>query len=420
MLKFNIDNYINKRNTSVVNIVAGFYLIFLTFFVLIYIFVLKKDTVFFLRDDGYYTLGKYFYEGRISLLYQLRSPGILLFFSFFNFFPEPFHPFLRLFITFILSYSSLLLSSKIFENMLSKKQMLIGFSVSVFNPVFIHFTIKSTPEIYLLFFLGLIIFFYRKYLKEYKIKYLLLVIMIIFLAMSFKPVFFLISFFLIGHSILVKNFKRLVIPLSTFSVISVIVFFLSSVFTKPANNNINFVFVESVIVPTYIIDAIMKTGELNLGTKEEYLNATPEKSNYTICMDSYNEYLSDYKKRNSDYSEYAVIVDFIKNNFFKFSLVKLLSPVTFISLSSNSIETVVNFFLNIILIILSIASIKRIFREHKSDILVIICVILGYSFVFFLSACYIRYSLPAIFYLYPFTGILIHNYISKIFKKKKI
>jgi hypothetical protein len=176
--------------------------------------------------------------------------------------------------------------------------------------------------------------------------------------------------------------------------------------------------VESIVVPTFLPDAIIKTKELNLGTKEEYLNEMPDKSNYLICMEYYDVFMSDYKQRNTNHSEFMIILDFVKNNFIKFSLVKVFSPITFISLSSSTPETILNFILNIILILISIISLKKILKENRSEIVLILCVIMGYSFVFFLSACYIRYSLPTLFLLYPFSGIYISDKLKKIMERK--
>jgi peptidoglycan/xylan/chitin deacetylase (PgdA/CDA1 family) len=409
-----IKKFISGISKDPVIIVLFLYTILISLFVLGYTLILHNDIKFFLNDDGYYVMGRYVYEGRITLMHQYRSPGILFFFSLYHYLPEIIHPYLRLLITVLLTYGNLYLASRIFENILTKRQMLIGLFLSVFNPVYLHFSFKSTPEIYLVFFTGLIIFYYRKYLIEYSKKYLFYTILVVIAGMSFKPVFFLISFFLIVHSILTGRFKKLAVPLTIFSILSIIILLISSNLTKPLTNEPNVIIVESLIVPTFLPDAIMKTKELNLGTKEEYLLEKQDKSNLFICMEMYNQYLSDYKLNNTDYSESAIVLDFIKKNFIKFTLVKLFSPITLISLSSSTSETVLNFFLNIFLIILCIVSIKKIYKKKKDDVLIILSVILGYSFVFFLASCYIRYSMPVLFFLYPFSGIVISSALSKL------
>ena len=398
-----MKKYFNDNDNSPVSIVFLLYFAFLSVFVFTYIIIMHKDPVFFLNDDGYANLGKYYFEGRISLSHLSRNPGLIFLFSFFNYFPESLHPFLRL-----------------FKNLLSKRQLLIGLLISVFNPVYLHFTIKSTPEVYLTFFIGLIIFFYMKYINDLKIRYLVYAIFFSCIAMLFKPVFFAIPVFLFLHGILIKKLKYLFIPTIIFSVTVLISFFLATSFTKPLDEQFNYITVENIVTPTYLPKAILQTKQLNLGTREEDLTINKENSNYLIVMDSYYNWLNSYQKKNNNYSDASIILDFIKDNYFMFFLVKIISPITFISLSSSTKETVMNLFLNIFLIVLCIASIKKIYKEHKNDILIILCVILGYSFAFFLSASYIRYSLPFVFYFFPFSGILINNFLeNKIFKKKQ-
>lgn len=414
-----LKKYFNSNNKAVVNIVFLFYSVFLILFVLTYILILKKDAVFFLNDDGYFSIGVSYFENKISLLHQYRSPGLILLYSFFNYLPSFFHPFLRLFLTLLFTYGNIYLVSRIFENLLNKKQMLIGLLCSVFNPVYIHFTIKNTPEIYLAFSVGLIIFFYKKYLKDFKIRYLIIIISVTCLSMAIKPVFFLIPAFLFIHIILIKKIKKLLIPVFTYFIFVLITFFMSSFFTKPLNQDINYFMIQSITVPTYLPSAIMQTKELNLGTTDEILSENKANSNFLICMDKYNNWLEGYQLKNNHYTEWELILDFIKDNFLMFFIVKLISPLTFISLSSTTAETITNFVLNTFLIVLCIRSIKLIYNSRKNDILVILTVIIGYSFAFFLSATYIRYSLPFIFYFFPFSGILLNRFIEiRIFKKK--
>ncbi|MCE1165485.1 MAG: hypothetical protein LWX07_08810, partial [Bacteroidetes bacterium] len=92
---------------------SGYYSVFIVYaiivilFAAVFIFVFHKDPVFFLTDDGYYVVGKLFYEGKYTLLHQSRGPGLYLLFSTFNIFPDIVHPYLRILVTLAVTFGNL-------------------------------------------------------------------------------------------------------------------------------------------------------------------------------------------------------------------------------------------------------------------------------------------------------------------------
>jgi hypothetical protein len=413
-----VKNIFDFLSHSPVNSVFLLYSVFFIIIICILVFLIHKPMDFFLKDDGYYTLGKLFFDGKISLAHQYRGPGFLLLFASFNYFPEYMHPYLRLIVTFAFIYANLLIASNLFDNILTRKQIFIGLLISVFNPVFIHFTIKSTPEIYLILFLGLIILFYKKFVNELKIKNFVVVLFVVVIATFFKPVFFIIPALLFFHCIIMGKFKKLIISLIIFIIVALAANISFSKYTKFYGKNSKSYGIEDVLVPTFIPVAIMKTGELNMGTKVETLQSNQDQSNYLIGFEYFKNWLSKYYQENEDSSEIKLVYYFIKENYLMFFFVKIISPVMFISFASSTEETILCFFINIIFIYLSIVSIKRVFKKYKSDILIILFSLLGYAFVFFLSFSYIRYSVPFMFYFSIFIGILYKSDNNRIENKK--
>jgi hypothetical protein len=157
----------------------------------------------------------------------------------------------------------------------------------------------------------------------------------------------------------------------------------------------------------------MKSGEINLGTGEEL---TLGKANYALCDLYWKNWLEEYSKLNKDVPEYKIAIDFTKDNLFRSVLLRITSPVLFISLTSSTTETISYLFLYGWLVILSISCMRKIKKDLRKEISAIIYVLMGYASVFFLTLSYARYSIPLMFYLLMFTGI----YFSEIIDRRII
>jgi hypothetical protein len=414
-----VNKYYKKCVDSGANTIFALYALFLIVFYFIYIFILHKNPDFFLTDDGYYTYGKLMFEGKISFLYQSRGPGLYLLFAVFNFFPEYLHPFMRILLTISVVYGNIYFASKIFKKILNKEQFFWGLLIAVFNPLNIHFTIKNTPEVYLTFIMGFIVFFYLKYTETSKSKFIILLTAGILIGMAFKPVFFLIPIFMLFQNIFILKRKKYYIAISVLIVISISSYFLFQTYTREKEADRNSYGFKDILSRVYLYDAMAKTGEINLGTSEELQKTRTEKSNYYLCFDYYEKWLKEYNKDHIVNSEATIAIDFTKDNFMKSVLLRVTSPVLFFSLTSNTFETILYFFLYGGLIVLSISCIKKVYRNFRVEISGIVSILLGYAFVFFLTLSYARYSIPLIFFLLMFTGIFFEKYFSRIFLKRE-
>jgi hypothetical protein len=414
-----IKKYYLKCCNSNVNSVFALYVIFISLFALAYIFVFHKKPDYFLIDDGYYMIGKYFYEGKITLSHQVRGPGMILLFSSFNIFPAYIHPYLRILITLIVTYGNLFFVSKIFENILSKKQLFWGMLLAIFNPLYIHFTIKNTPEVFITFFLGVIIFSYIRFLKTMNIRYIFYSILFVLIGMFFKPVFFLIPLSLLIHNIFINKNKKIFYILIIFSLLSIMSYFSFHLFTKSEEKGSFTYGYPDIMGRIYLFDAIMKTGELNMGTTDDLLRTGNEKSNFLICNEYFEKWLKDYEKEHTNYSELELAYSYIKDNLLRFVFLRVTSPLLFICLTSNTFETVSYLFLYSVLVYMVIVSLKKLYKKNRCEILIIIYTLMGYAMVFFLSLSYARYSIPFMFYFLIFIGVILDKYAERIFGNKE-
>jgi len=196
------------------------------------------------------------------------------------------------------------------------------------------------------------------------------------------------------------------------NIISFSSYFSFQSFTKLKNTEAYSYGFRDIMSRVFIYDAMVKTGEINLGTQEEMIGAGKEKSNYILCEDYFNRWLTEYAKNNPVSSEAKIAFDFTKEYFGKSLLLRVTSPLLFFSLTSNTAETISYLFLYAILIYLSISSIKKIYKTNRNEISVIISVLLGYASVFFLTLSYARYSIPFMFFFLMFAGIFFEKVIN--------
>lgn len=413
-----ITKYYKKAAGKSAFYVSLQYAVFMLLFFVFYVYLLKRNPDFFLTDDGYYACGKAFYEGRIGFLNQSRGPALYLIFSAINFFPDSLHPLLRVLLTIAVMTGNIFIASKIFSKMLDKKQLFWGLMISVFNPLTIHFTIKNTPEVYLVLIMGLIILFYRKFNETVRYKYLFYSALSILAGMVFKPVFFLIPFFMLMHNIFIIKRRKSYPAILLVITVSMASYFMFQSFTKINYETTYSYGFRDILSRVYLFDAMSMTGEINLGAHEEMLKTGSQKSNYILCDELLENWLKEYKEANPDKQETAIALDFTLDHFGKSILLRATSPVLFISLTSNTAETVIYLILHTALIILSVNCIRKIYAKFRNEISGIIYVLLGYTAVFILTLSYARYSIPFLFYFLVFTGIFFSKVINRFSTEK--
>jgi hypothetical protein len=391
--KFNLLKIFTNR----ILLISILYSFFILAFFIFYVFVLGKDSSFFLGDDGYYTKGKMFFNGG-SLLGQYTPPLFSLLLSVLNFFPVEFHSFLRIIITLFFVNFNIFIAKLIFQNVLSHRIFSLGLFLALFNPLFIHWTIKSTPEVYVTFFIGLLILFLIKYSQTKQIKYIFIYCMILFLATNFKPVFLFIPLTFLSFAIIKWNRKLIV--LSAGGLIYLIVIQLLTLsYSKPEGDTKREYGRADLIASNFLVETMIETGKFEFGSNTGLMINSPNESNLWLILKKYSEWEKIYITQNPNSSLLKTFVDFSIENPTKVIITRLVAPILFISLSSSTAESLSNLFINLFIVFCSIYGIKEVFKKEPNVLLCVLLTLAGYFLTFFISFSYARYSVPVLFYL---------------------
>lgn len=355
---------------------------------------------FLLIDDGYYLIGKNFFEGNSSLSHQFRGPGIPLLLSSLNFFPAAVHPYLRLLITQLITLLNIYLGFKIFSNFFSKNAVIMGSLIALFNPLYIWWAcVRSSPEIYITAFLGLVIIASLKLLGKSKSLYFSFLIVLIPTSLLFKPVLFLIPLFLLIYFFLYKRYKLLFAALFLFLVC---IFSLKIVidYTRPVNG---FAYGDNVIMfDAFFTESVLKSGKLGFyqggGEKAE------ENSNTQYIYSNINRWTAEYIAKYHTTDPFKMNVEFIKEKAGIVFLSKLLNPIYFISFADSTTKTIFNFVINIVILSMAFMGFKKIRKEYNQQINLLLFIFIGYYSVYFLTTSIARYFIPLLFYISIFAG----------------
>ncbi len=370
---------------------------------------------FFLSDDGYYALGKNFFYGYASLWHQIRGPGIPIILSSLNFFPDYLHPYLRILITQLFTLINIYLAFKIFSRFLPKNVIFWGLIISLFNPLYLWWTcIRSSPEIYATAFLGLIILASFGLLKNKKMLSLIALIILIPLSLLFKPVLFLIPFFLFIHFLSIKDYK---LVRGTFLLF--LIGFLSLVgtmkLTKPANEP-SYGEV-SIMFDAFFTESLLQTGQLgyNRGSGE-----LPEEGSSTeYIYIKIKEWTDNYEKKHGELDPIDMNIAFIQEKMDVILISKLLNPVYFISFADTTRKTIAIFAINTAILFFSLRNLKKVKNNFKAEISVLIFIFIGFYSIYFLTTSIARYAIPLLFYISVFSGMSVVNLIKKFSIKQK-
>lgn len=381
-----------------------------------------------LRDDGYYDIAKGFVNGG-SLLHRSVGPVLPLIFSVIHIFPPFLHPFIRLLIALSFSIGTIIILYNITKDYITEKQFFWGSLFFIFNPIYNHFILKSTPEIYLAFCLGLFIFLLLKYYKTGTIKYLMYSMFIFILSVLLKPVFLLIPFLLLFSTIFTKS-KKVLFTSIIFIFLSISGYLLFDKITDVKyENNIEktlknpYDVARLFITDTFWTDYVIKTKRFHNGNIKRY-QPNSHKKNYNFGgsideMKTATKWMKNFFNKYPNRNSLFMILYFIYDKPFLVLQKLLVSPILFFSMSSRPVETCIMLIVSGFSIFFSILGIRTIMKNSKikKEILLIISTIIGFSSIFFISISYVRYSLPILPFLYVWSGIPISNKIYKYLKR---
>lgn len=375
-----------------------------------------------LRDDGYYNIAKNFVHGDSSLFHKFREPLLPLIFSILFIFPDSLHPFIRLLITLIFSLGVIIITYKITKDYLKIKQFFWGSLLFILNPVYIHWTFKSAPEIYLCFLLGLFIYNILRYIKTKKIGYILCALLSFFLSFFIKPVFLFIPILMFIFGLIFIKSKKIIIVSIICLILGFVGYKTQDRITK-INYGLNIPKIERkydyvhkvfLISQSYWTDYVVKTKQLRFSFINKYTIAYKDDKS----LEEYTKgWIDDFYKKYPDKGLIFMNLYFIYKEPLLVLQKLILSPFFYFSMSSRTYETFIKLFVSIVSLILSIIGIKKIFNvikwQGRKEILLILSIVLGYIILHLVSGCHNRYSLPVLPYLYVWGGVTFLRFKSK-------
>lgn len=377
------------------------------------------------KDDGYFRMGYELYFGLNPISGRVLGPLLGIIYTPVFIFPDYLYPVARLLIAQIFTLGNLifvfLILSRVFIESNERKINYIYFGLLGFalNPLYVYFTLKPTPELYITFFLLGTLFFSLKYLSEYRMIYIFLCIVFYGLSIFIKPVLCLIPALFFLYFL----FKRKIKLSLVFLIVNIfnLVFFYSYIkFTEAKHDekSINYSNIDYAYINyTYLVRDIIQTRDFSTGTKIESGNREEQRN--TIAVKELKEFVLEngengFLKRN---------INFIKKETAWFVVARILSPLFFFSLYSTTKYTVLFLFLNLFIILTGLTGMKKTVKENDSKDLVefILITLIGYIMIFMLTYSYVRYAVPVVSVLSAFSCIAFyHYYMEKKIKKEKI
>lgn len=371
-----------------------------------------------LRDDCYYSISKDFVSGG-SLLHRFRGPFLPVIYSFLFFFPESFRPFLRLVLSMIFSVGVLLILFQITKDYLTDKQFFFGSLIFILNPVYIHWIFRSTPEVYLSFFLGLFILCVINYFRTYKIYYLILASIVFILTFFIKPVFLFIPFALLVATIVIRS-RRLVIYSSLLLIIGFWAYNIQERFThviypndtKKEERQFEYVHKIFLIEDSFWVDYVLKTKQFHKGTLYSYpIEHDPGQA--------VRHWISDFFQKYPESNYIFMNIYFIYDRPLLVLQKILISPLFYFSMSARTIETFIKLAFTIVSLSLSILGIKIVLKTpgHTKEVIIIMAIITGYILLHLLTHAMNRYSMPVLPYLYVWGGTTLLRFKETVISK---
>ena len=368
-----------------------------------------------LRDDGYYNIAKSFVHGG-NLMHRFRGPVLPLIFSTLFLFPDKWHSILRLVISLMVSIAVICISYQIAKNYLNLRQFLIGGLLFILNPIYIHWTFKSSPEIYLSLCLGLFILNILKYYKWHKIKCLIYATVAFVISFFIKPTFLFIPIvMLIAACIWVKS-KEIIVVSFLYIVMGIVSFVACDKFTQikyePSTKLIQrkYAYVHKIflITDSFWTDYVLKTRQFHKGTVHRY--KIPYKEGKSLYECKY-EWLEHFFRKYPDANLLFTNLYFIYDKPWLVVQKLLVSPIFYFSMSARTYETFLKLIFNAIALFFVMWGIKILYRQKyvRKELTLILSIVAGYIILHLLTHAMNRYALPILPYLFVFGGVSLAN-----------
>lgn len=387
----------NTKNKYIVILISVHVLLIAALLIVVVSLGVDYDTLL-LMDDGYYDSAGLLVQGKApNSLYGLGYPCLL---TVLYLFPRFLHPFLRLFMSILLTFGSIVVIFKIFRNYFTHKEIFWGGIVLIANPLYVHWMFRSRPEAPLVLLLGLVILYSQRYLQDKRVLNLLLASVFLALSIFTKPTFVLIPFFLLFLFAFMRSRKVFLLSI-TLGVISIASFLGTKKLVENRKKDAEYYHIPSIVASAFYVDAILKNHDF----KTQYMyveNANGDTIRNPRLVPG-DEWIENYEKRfgNSNPIMMSIRLACEKPSLVIQQLVA--NPFLAFSLSSTEFETFSHLLINLCAVMLSIYGIVKI--TDKSDILYVHLVIL-FSVYTLLVLIHSRgpYFVPIIPYLFVFAG----------------
>jgi len=394
--------------------------IFIIFLIMRYVFNVSGES--FCHDDGYSHIAQRFYNGEVSLTGKVLGPFLPFLFSVIFVFPDFLYPVIRLLITQFFTLGNLIFAYLIFFRVFKHsegkifKYVFYGLLFFVMNPMYLYFTLKSTPEVYITFFLMGIIYFTYKLINSFNIYYLFLCVIFYGLSIFIKPVLILIPIVFLLFHLFKKRFNIALIFL-IINLFNLLFFYSFIKFTevKSDKKSINYSNIDyAYITYTYLVKNIIQSKDFNTGTKA--IEIYYDEGSHSFSKKKFKEFIEE----NEGKSFIERNTNFVIKEPVWFIVARILTPVFFFSLYSSTKATILFFILNLIILIPAYFGMKNMYKNEKEKelIAVILLSLTGYILLYFLTYSYVRYALPVISILSVFSSYVLYNlYLRKKFNR---
>jgi 4-amino-4-deoxy-L-arabinose transferase-like glycosyltransferase len=354
-----------------------------------------------LVDDGYYRLAGEFVDGG-SLLHNRIGPGVPLIYSTIYLFPERYHPYVRLALAVLFNIGTIIVLWLISRNFLSAKEYFVGSLFVILNPVFIHWTFKSTPDSYLAFFVALFAFFLlRSYDNKHDYMNFFFASVILLCSIFIRPSVLFIPPALILVGIFMRN-KKLLIHAFLLLCVCIIGFSINGKICSAnyENKAVGYTTgVSSFMHNAYLLDTIVRTGKIEKGLKN---NKTSRMNIQQRANFENKKWQDDYLKKHPDAGSLQVLWAFTIDNPTLVLRKLYLNPIFIFTLAARHVEFYCN--LVIVLITLLFVVVGMYYIPKNTKFWIIAGVISGYLLLFIIVHAYNRYSVAVLPILYVFAG----------------
>lgn len=361
-----------------------------------------------LQDDGYYQLAGKFVSGNGSLFGNSVGPGMPLLYSIIYVFPQKMHFLARFYLTVFCNCLTLLFLF-LFVRKLKNSRSFYLFTSLLFclHPIALHWTIKSTVEPVMVFLFILFAYLvFRNTWGSWAISSL-----VFYASIFVRPTFLLIPIVIMVFAMFQRTLKLLVFGFLLF-LLSLSGYWINNAISSPDSTNKKIDYssgIREVLMDAYFVDAVMKSKHFNTGEYDAVNGSS------AVARQKYFAWIAENAPKAK--TTFGLILLFVRQNP-RIVLKKiLLNPIFFFSLSSTTIESLLNLTVNLLLVGFLFFWLLRV-HPSKSEYF-LLAVSFGYFSMFWICHGYARYAFGLLPFLSFFASLgifetrqLVKNFIS--------